>query len=121
MVDQALVEKLAHALQMLGLKRSLVVHGSDGLDEITITGPTKIAELRDGRVRVYDVTPAAQGTFNVRVGDRVVELGERELRSFQRLASWLPTEISSEGLRVQVLFLGSLGFRPRFAEASMAL
>src|SRR5436305_3774144 len=50
--SEALVEKLAHALQMLGLKRSLVVHGRDGLDEITITGPTKIAELRDGRVRV---------------------------------------------------------------------
>jgi hypothetical protein len=34
-----LVEKLAEALSMLGLRRALVVHGSDGLDEITITGP----------------------------------------------------------------------------------
>src|SRR5262252_4777145 len=49
--SESLVEKLAHALHMLGLKRSLVVHGSDGLDEITVTGPTKIAELRDGSVR----------------------------------------------------------------------
>src|SRR5690242_16089633 len=55
--SESLVEKLAQALQMLGLKRSLVVHGSDGLDEITISGPTKIAELRDSRVRVYEITP----------------------------------------------------------------
>ncbi len=38
-----LVEKLAEALSMLGLHRALVVHGSDGLDEITISGPTRIA------------------------------------------------------------------------------
>jgi anthranilate phosphoribosyltransferase len=52
-----LVEKLAQALLRLGLKRALVVHGSDGLDEITITGPTQVAELRDGVVRMYQVTP----------------------------------------------------------------
>src|SRR5215475_1149588 len=40
---EPLVEKVAGALRMLGLKRALVVHGSDGLDEITITGPTKVA------------------------------------------------------------------------------
>jgi anthranilate phosphoribosyltransferase len=55
--SDALVEKLAEALSMLGLHRALVVHGRDGLDEITITGPTKIAEVRDGRVRVYEVVP----------------------------------------------------------------
>jgi len=59
--SESLVEKLAHALHMLGLKRSLVVHGSDGLDEITVTGPTKIAELRDGKVRVYEITPEEFG------------------------------------------------------------
>src|SRR5215467_13307869 len=53
----ALVEKLAEALSMLGLHRALVVHGLDGLDEITITGPTRIAEVRDGSVRTYEVTP----------------------------------------------------------------
>src|SRR5512142_1718004 len=52
-----LVEKLARALCMLGLRRALVVHGSDGLDEITITGPTRVAEVRDGQVRVYEITP----------------------------------------------------------------
>lgn len=57
----ALVEKLAEALSMLGLHRALVVHGSDGLDEITITGPTRIAEARDGQVRTYEVTPEEFG------------------------------------------------------------
>jgi anthranilate phosphoribosyltransferase len=56
-----LVEKLAEALSMLGLRRALVVHGSDGLDEITITGPTRVAEVRDGQVRSYEVTPEEFG------------------------------------------------------------
>jgi len=52
-----LVEKLAEALSMLGLHRALVVHGNDGLDEITITGPTRIGEVREGRVHTYEVAP----------------------------------------------------------------
>jgi anthranilate phosphoribosyltransferase len=56
-----LVEKLAEALSMLGLHRALIVHGSDGLDEITITGSTRVAELRDGQVRSYEVTPEEFG------------------------------------------------------------
>jgi anthranilate phosphoribosyltransferase len=56
-----LVEKLAEALAMLGLRRALVVHGNDGLDEITITGSTRVAEMRDGRVHAYEVTPEEFG------------------------------------------------------------
>ena len=56
-----LVEKLAEALSMLGLHRALVVHGLDGLDEITITGPTRIAEAREGSVRSYEVEPEEFG------------------------------------------------------------
>ncbi len=56
-----LVEKLAEALSMLGVRRALVVHGVDGLDEITITGPTRIGEVRDGQVRTYEVTPEEFG------------------------------------------------------------
>jgi anthranilate phosphoribosyltransferase len=56
-----LVEKLAEALSMLGLRRAMVVHGTDGLDEITITGPTRIAEVRDGSVHSYEVTPEEFG------------------------------------------------------------
>jgi anthranilate phosphoribosyltransferase len=56
-----LVEKLAEALSMLGLRRALVVHGLDGLDEITITGKTRIAEAREGSVRSYEVEPEEFG------------------------------------------------------------
>jgi anthranilate phosphoribosyltransferase len=56
-----LVEKLAEALSMLGLRRALVVHGLDGLDEITITGPTRIAEAHEGTVRSYEVEPEEFG------------------------------------------------------------
>ena len=56
-----LVEKLAEALSMLGLRRALVVHGGDGLDEITITASTRIAEVRDGQVHSYEVTPEEFG------------------------------------------------------------
>jgi anthranilate phosphoribosyltransferase len=56
-----MVEKLAEALSMLGLHRALVVHGLDRLDEITITGSTRIAEARDGIVRTYEVNPEEFG------------------------------------------------------------
>ena len=56
-----LVEKLAEALSMLGLRRALVVHGLDGLDEITITGVTRVAEAREGSVRSYEVEPEEFG------------------------------------------------------------
>jgi anthranilate phosphoribosyltransferase len=56
-----LVEKLAEALSMLGLRRALVVHGLDGLDEITITGVTRVAEARDGSVRSYEIEPEEFG------------------------------------------------------------
>src|SRR6476660_2588248 len=56
-----LLEKLAEALSMLGLRRALVVHGLDGLDEISITGKTRIAEAHDGSVRSYEVEPEEFG------------------------------------------------------------
>jgi anthranilate phosphoribosyltransferase len=64
-----LVEKLAEALSMLGLRRALVVHGLDGLDEVTITGPTRIAEARDGTVKTYEVTPEEFGIAGATLAD----------------------------------------------------
>jgi anthranilate phosphoribosyltransferase len=56
-----LVEKLAEALSMLGTHRAFVVHGLDGLDEITITGPTRIGEVREGQVHTYEIGPEEFG------------------------------------------------------------
>jgi anthranilate phosphoribosyltransferase len=64
-----LVEKLAEALSMLGLHRALVVHGLDGLDEITITGPTRVAEAREGSVRTYEITPEQFGMTRTNLAD----------------------------------------------------
>ncbi|HYC04835.1 MAG TPA: anthranilate phosphoribosyltransferase [Azospirillaceae bacterium] len=55
------VEPLAHVLGRLGSERAWVVHGSDGLDELTTTGPSFVAELRDGGVRCFEVTPEEAG------------------------------------------------------------
>lgn len=64
-----LVEKLAEALSMLGLHRALVVHGLDGLDEITITGTTRVAEAREGSVRSYEVEPEEFGMTRATLQD----------------------------------------------------
>lgn len=52
-----LVKTMALVLQRLGSEHVLIVHGSDGLDEITITGETSIGELKNGQVNVYTVRP----------------------------------------------------------------
>ncbi len=52
-----LTEMFAQALQLLGVRRAFVVHGHDGLDEITVCAPTRITELDRGAIRTYDMTP----------------------------------------------------------------
>jgi anthranilate phosphoribosyltransferase len=52
-----LTEMFAQALELLGTPRALVVHGHDGLDEISVCAPTRVSELRDGMVRTYDLHP----------------------------------------------------------------
>lgn len=52
-----LTEMFAQALRLLGTRRALVVHGHDGLDEISVCAPTRVTELKDGAVRTYDLTP----------------------------------------------------------------
>jgi anthranilate phosphoribosyltransferase len=52
-----LTEMFAQALKMLVSRRSFVVHGHEGLDEISVCAPTRVSELKDGRIRTYDITP----------------------------------------------------------------
>jgi anthranilate phosphoribosyltransferase len=55
--DASFTELMAKALGELGVRRAFVVHGADGLDEISLSGETSVAELRDGVVRSYTVVP----------------------------------------------------------------
>src|SRR6478672_8888402 len=64
-----LVGVIAHVLNNLGSVRAMVVHGVEGLDEISLCGPTKVAELRDGQVKQYMIEPEAMGLKRCRMED----------------------------------------------------
>lgn len=55
------VEPIASAMLALGAKRAMVVHGLDGMDEISTTGETLVADVKDGSVRVHSLTPESLG------------------------------------------------------------
>src|SRR5437762_5524877 len=55
--DRSLVEPLAHTLALLGTERAWIVHGADGLDEITVSDKTFVAEAHDGRVHAFEIKP----------------------------------------------------------------
>jgi anthranilate phosphoribosyltransferase len=52
-----LTEMFAEALRRLGARRAMVVHGHDGLDEISVCAPTRVSELKDAMIRTYDIQP----------------------------------------------------------------
>ena len=59
--DDRHVVTLAEVLRLLGSERAMVVHGADGMDELTIFGPNHVAELRDGAIREFTLDPAEVG------------------------------------------------------------
>jgi anthranilate phosphoribosyltransferase len=63
------VEPLAHVLNNLGHERAWVVHGHDGLDELSTTGPSRVAEVRDGTVRTFEVQPEDAGLRRATLAD----------------------------------------------------
>jgi anthranilate phosphoribosyltransferase len=65
-----LAERLARVLAALGTEHAWVVHGEDGLDEITLAGKTHVAEARDGEVRTFEIAPPDFG-FEVRELDHL--------------------------------------------------
>jgi anthranilate phosphoribosyltransferase len=67
--DPSVGEKMARVLGLMGSKHALVVHGQDGLDEISLSGPTQVWELKDGTVKSYTISPEDVGLQNAeRVG-----------------------------------------------------
>jgi anthranilate phosphoribosyltransferase len=63
------VEPLANVLKNLGSERAYVVHGSDGLDEITTSGPTSVASLENGKVTAFEIKPEDFGIAKSKPGD----------------------------------------------------
>ena len=59
--DGSLVEPMAHVLKNLGLKRIMVVYGTDCIDEISMSAPTKVCEYRNGEFKFYEITPEQFG------------------------------------------------------------
>ncbi|MDE6853234.1 MAG: anthranilate phosphoribosyltransferase, partial [Lachnospiraceae bacterium] len=59
--DESLVEPLAHVVSNLGVKRGMVVYGMDRMDEISMSAPTKVCEVREGNFTTYEITPEQYG------------------------------------------------------------
>ena len=78
------VEPLAHVLKNLGCERAYVVHGSDGLDEITTSGPTSVAALDQGTVRTFEIAPEEVGL--PRAKPEVLRGGDAEANAAALLA-----------------------------------
>jgi len=67
--DEALTEMLARVLDSLGSRAAFVVHGADGLDEFSTTGPNKVSHLRSGQIRNFVLDPAELGLPRARLVD----------------------------------------------------
>ncbi|HUO55106.1 MAG TPA: anthranilate phosphoribosyltransferase [Rhodoblastus sp.] len=67
--SEAWMEPIAETLKTLGAERVWIVHGSDGLDEITTTGPTKVLALEDGTLRRFEITPEEVGLKRAELKD----------------------------------------------------
>lgn len=67
--DPSLTEVIAKVLLKLGSEKAFVVHGDDGLDEITVTGKTRISELDNGSVKTYEIEPEDFGIKRASIED----------------------------------------------------
>ena len=88
--DGDLALKLAHVLKALDAKRCLLVHSHDGLDEITVTGPTHVAELAGGEVKEYDLTPEELGFARADLAELQVDSPEASAEAIRAILDGKP-------------------------------
>ena len=79
------IEPMAEVLGNLGAERAWVVHGSDGLDELTTTGPSYVAEFRDGAVSTFELTPEDAGVAVAKPADLAGGDGEYNAEALSAL------------------------------------
>ncbi len=99
--DSGLTDKIAGVLKELGSQRAFVVHGSDGLDEITLTGSTKLSELSGGRVETREINP---GDFALETAEAGALVGGDAAQNAQILRAVLDGE---QGPRRDVVLLNA--------------
>jgi anthranilate phosphoribosyltransferase len=80
-----LTDRLAAVLRELGSERAWVVHADDGLDELSTIGPTRVSELRDGRVRTFTLDPRSVGLEYARLSDLQVSGVEEGADALKRI------------------------------------
>lgn len=78
--DEALMEPMAQVLMNLGVKGAMLVHGEDGLDEISISGPTKVCEIREGKLIKYAIRPSEFGVLEGKLDEIVGGTAEENAR-----------------------------------------
>lgn len=88
--DAAWVEPIARVLGRLGSVHAMVVHGDDGLDEISLAAATQIAELREGNVRRYTIQPEEFGLRRCSLGDLQVRSAEESASVIRRILAGEP-------------------------------
>ncbi|MCP4188459.1 MAG: anthranilate phosphoribosyltransferase [Gammaproteobacteria bacterium] len=81
--DGELVEPLAQVLKQLGSRHVMVVHAEDGMDEISISGNTHVAELKDGEVTIYSISPEDFGLASGSLNDLRVDSVEESLATIR--------------------------------------
>ncbi|MFQ6049353.1 MAG: anthranilate phosphoribosyltransferase, partial [Phycisphaerae bacterium] len=80
-----LTAKLARVLQQLGTQRAMVVHGLDGLCELTISGPSQITELLGQQLRTYNVDPAELGLPTAPLKELLIDSPQASARAVQQV------------------------------------
>lgn len=88
--DGELVEPLAQVLKQLGSKHVMVVHSEDGMDEISISAKTQVAELKDGEVSSFSISPADFGFEMAELSKLKVDGAEQSLAMIQSVLSNTP-------------------------------
>ncbi len=80
-----LVEPLAEVLNKLGSNHVMVVHSEDGMDEISIGAATNVAELKDGKITTYKITPEQFGLNNTNISELAVDSAEESLAVIKKV------------------------------------
>ncbi|MDF1819562.1 MAG: anthranilate phosphoribosyltransferase [Immundisolibacteraceae bacterium] len=88
--NDELVERVAQVLRELGSERVMVVRGEDGLDEISLSGPTRVSELKNGEVQSFLLTPEQLGLDRSPLSALVVETAEQSAAVIQQVLAGEP-------------------------------